>query len=241
MESAEDNAVPWEALPRGRLNYYLQLSQQDEKKALQLHEWNTQLSESLYVPLQAFEITLRNILDIPISEHHEKQFGTKAWYESQPGRADYLKQWCHTLGKHGCTEQEWSQIEKAKRNLRDRRRQLTHNNFIASTSFGLWVRFLSKHYDEMWKHVLALAPVFQGQSLRREELWRVADQAKRARNATAHYEPVIEKGKPDDFGLDEFHGQLVHYLQLFSPRTSAWVLRNSRFSAVWQRRPSWWS
>src|ERR1700743_3819768 len=105
MESAEDNAVPWEALPRGRLNYYLQLSQQDEKKALQLHEWNTQLSESLYVPLQAFEITLRNILDVPISEHHEKQFGTKAWYESQPGRADHLKQWCQTLGKHGCTEQ----------------------------------------------------------------------------------------------------------------------------------------
>jgi hypothetical protein len=122
-----------------------------------------------------------------------------------------------------------AQIDKAKRNLKDRRKQLTHNNFIASTSFGLRVRFLSKHYDEMWKRVLA--PVFQGHSLRREELWRVADQAKRARNATAHYEPVIEKGKPDDFQLDEFHGQLVHYLQLFSPRTSAWVSRNSRFTA----------
>src|SRR5437660_8724258 len=70
----------WRALERtlskGRLTYYLDLveqktGQKDEKqKAFELHGWNTLLSESLYMPLQGFEITLRNVMDECIPAHY---------------------------------------------------------------------------------------------------------------------------------------------------------------------------
>ena len=48
------------ALSKPRLTKYLQHTNGGEREALLLYHWNSQLSQALYLPLQSWEIVLRN-------------------------------------------------------------------------------------------------------------------------------------------------------------------------------------
>src|SRR5436305_37393 len=49
-----------ETISKPRLSRYLQESSGDVRHALLLYHWNSQLSQALYLPLQSWEISLRN-------------------------------------------------------------------------------------------------------------------------------------------------------------------------------------
>ena len=49
-------------ITKERLETYLINAKNSGSRAVDLYEWNTRISESLYTPLSYFEITLRNIV-----------------------------------------------------------------------------------------------------------------------------------------------------------------------------------
>jgi Abi-like protein len=242
MKPAKFDPQLWKALhktfSRGRLNYYLGRTEQNPERAFWLLQWNTLLSESLYVPLQAFEIALRNALDEQIRAYHLEKYKTEAWYGNGDETLKWLKQWCNQPSHdENCTENERRAVKLAKKYLTERRPfpiPVTHANFVASTSFGLWVSFLSRHYTDLWNK--ALHKAFRKPPAR-EFLWSVASQANRVRNRVAHYEPVVVK---DNFALDELHKHLLYFLGLLCPETAGWIRVNSRFQEVWEIKEPWW-
>jgi hypothetical protein len=67
-------------ITKERLTRYLAATRQDVSRALELYEYNVQLSEVLYGPLHGLEVTVRN------AEHHalSASFGTPTWYDAAP-------------------------------------------------------------------------------------------------------------------------------------------------------------
>lgn len=234
----------WEALRQtfseGRQKYYLDRALQSAKGAFELHQWNTELSESLYVPLQAFEIALRNRLDRAMTKHYTDNHIECEWYE------DVLEQWrdrwCATPAKRKeedhCYRRIGKMISEAKRNAqRDiKRRQEAlpvtftetgfRDVFIAATEFGLWVHLLDKHLEKLWNGVLSEA---FPQGTDRHQLYEFANRVRRLRNRVTHYEPVFEEP------LLELHQKMLAYIHSWSDETGKWVSKTSRFEEVWKK------
>lgn len=237
----------WAALrhtfSEGRQKYYLDRAWEDAKGAFELHQWNTQLSESLYVVLQGFQIVLRNRLDREITKYYKGRFGETKSYEDRDV-AEWRKLWCFTLNpgeKDTCTD-VWSQIRQAKKKLKDdevKKPATTtfkepgpHDNFVAAANFGLWVQLLHEQYgNTLWSGVLRKA--FPN-STDRDHLYRVADRARDVRNSIMHYEPIFEKHLP------ELHEKILEYMHSWCPETADMVARMSRFKDVWDDSPNCW-
>jgi hypothetical protein len=242
----------WSALERtlskGRLTYYLDLVEEKmgraggtedlkRQRAFELHHWNTKLSESLYLPLQVFEITLRNRIDGSISAYHKKHFGTREWYQD----ARWPSTWCTATDRNGKPYVNRT-IDAIERALHDSqktkwlRHSTAHSHFVAATMLGFWVDFLSPEYEHLWTEILQSA-FWQGAN--RVELHRLARQTNDIRNRMAHYEPIIVKRK-NDLELDQLHEKILRYIKALCEETSDWVRRTSSFETAWDTRPHWW-
>jgi hypothetical protein len=235
----------WAALQRtfsqGRQQYYLNRASHDCRRAFELHEWNTRLSESLYAPLQAFQIVLRNSLDTKITEWHKKDGIAEEWYDSAV--ADWRTRWCPTPLERGDTCVDLSShVKQAKKKLKeDQGRNAAgttfqepepHDNFVAAANFGLWVVLLHEHYaSTLWKKVLCHG---FPDSTNRRELYDFAGKTRDVRNSVMHYEPVFEKGLP------ELHDGILRHLGSWCPKTADLVAKTSHFKRVWAAPPSWW-
>lgn len=63
-----------------RLRRYLRATGRDMAKALQLYEYNVQLSEVLYGLLHGLEVAVRNAEHFALTA----SYGTPAWYDAAP-------------------------------------------------------------------------------------------------------------------------------------------------------------
>ena len=227
----------WSALERtlskGRLTYYQDLVEQktgerrEKPKAFALHWWNTQLSESLYLPLQVFEITLRNAMDERISASYAREAGTTEWYRDK----EWLKTWLVARDRGGI-----GRAEHDSRKMNWLTNSTPHDHFIAATMLGLWVNLLGPEYELFGEKVLKNA---LGGSAGRGRLYKLARQSNDIRNRVAHYEPVITKA-PEDLELDRLHEEILDFIKCVCPETSNWVRQSHEFEKVWKAKPAWW-
>jgi len=75
-----------------RLKAYLAKAAYDRTEALELYLWNTALSQALYGPLQALEISLRNVLNRELCSKYGLEWYKKykAYFvPDKSGRAPY--------------------------------------------------------------------------------------------------------------------------------------------------------
>jgi hypothetical protein len=240
MPPSEYSPSLWTALERtlskGRLIYYRDLarekthpkSEEDEKQdAFQLLIWNTQLSESLYLPLQVFEITLRNRMDTRISACYTQQAGTTEWYKD----AAWLKTWFAADDRGDIT----AAFKSGKTDRLDH--STDHDHSIAATTLGFWVNLLNRKYGRFWSEVLEKA-FWPG--VNRDALYKLASKCNYIRNQMAHYEPVINKRRPLE--LVQLHKDILHFISRACPQTGNWVRENSqgRFDNAWKAKPGCW-
>lgn len=216
-----------QAFSDGRLSYYEKLANGSRERAFDLHQWNTRLCETLHTPLQAFEIVLRNTIDAKLTQ----SYGRRDWYAD----TKWLRRWCDD---EECAQKTEDDIQAAIRSAR-KDGPLSHDNFIAATSLGLWVRFLDDGYSRLWEQVLRAA--FSG-APERKRLWRNADLARRVRNRVAHYQPVVGKERGADMSLDKLRAAIIESIRLVSPAIADWVaVSSASFCHAWTARPQWWN
>jgi hypothetical protein len=238
MQTSEYTPSLWKALEgmlsKGRLSYYLDLVEQKtnrqigkedkRQRAFELLLWNTHLSESLYLPLQVFEITLRNTLDASISKHAGAD-----WYRNMA----WLQSWCQPKALRDIDKA----LDDGSKTPR-LRSSTNHNHFIAGTTLGFWVNFLSPRYQRLWEHVLKN----DWQGADRDQLFKVARHANDIRNRISHYEPVMIKRFTRDMELDQLHEEILLLVGRVCQETGNWVRKNSRrrFDVAWTEKPHWW-
>ena len=114
-----------------RLKAYITKTKGDQTKALELYLWNTALSESLYGPLQALEVSLRNALNRELCAKYGPD-----WYK---------------MTKPTLFENQANRLAEAIEQF-DKSRPITVSDVVATVSFGFWTDILYfELYDELWR------------------------------------------------------------------------------------------
>ena len=156
---------------KARLSRYLTASSQDLTQAVQLYEYNVQLSEALYGILHGLEVTVRN------AAHHalSASYGVSAWYD------------------HASFTPYWSGVLKDAKN-KVGGGKAAPGKVVAELTFGFWVDLCSKrNHNNLWVH-RKLSAAFPNAALSRDQIHqRLKIQA--LRNRISHHEPVLTSSK----------------------------------------------
>ena len=111
-------------ITKERLTRYLGATEQDVSRALELYEYNVQLSQVLYGLLHVLEVTVRN------AEHHAltASYGTPTWYDITPLSPYWKDRLSNAKAKPGVAG--------------------TPGKVVAELTFGFWID-LRKHSNHM--------------------------------------------------------------------------------------------
>jgi len=207
-----------ETLSPARFARYLNAASGDETMAVELYAWNSKLSQSLYFPLQAWEIALRNRLNRFLCW----KFGQSWPYE----RDRALRQ---------MTRSEVRRLEEAIDRQRQKRK--THNvptdAVVADLSAGFWVALLTKSYDVPFTWRYNLPRVFpHGGRLSRSDAATMCDSLLDLRNRIAHHEPIFHLALPDK------RSELDVLLLAMCTGTYEFTAQSCDFASVWAEKPS---
>jgi hypothetical protein len=211
----------------GRLELYENLAKKAGKTelqhALQLYCWNTSLSQALYWPLHAFEITLRNAMADAIWEAHGDD-----WFEDIAS---------FSSSRRTFDSDEVKRVIKAKEKLDRDGIPYTHDNIVAAISLGFWTGLLKGEYKaQLWD------PLFSQflQMIDLKEAFEKTHQIKSLRNNIAHYEPIIVfLPRNNHRELYKDYKVILKLIRWICPDTAQWVEYHSaaNFLATWNSCP----
>lgn len=140
-----------QALSLERFGRYLDWAGGGRQRAIELYTLNTQISESLYVPLQTLEVALRNRVHSVMQE-------------------EYGEGWFHDEGMlQGSVQLE--QVTKAIEDIEGEGKEATPGRIVAALTFSFWTAMVGKEYEDLWQATLnAIAKKENGKGLRRKDL-----------------------------------------------------------------------
>lgn len=197
-----------QALSLERFSRYVTWAGGDRDQALALYTLNTRLSEALYAPLQALELSLRNRVHVVMTEAHGER-----WFE-----VDDLLQAPH----------QREQVADAVAELVKDGKDPTAGRVVAALTFSFWTAMVSPVYENLWRTTLngiAIRP--DGKRLSRKQLSRPLTPIRVLRNRVAHHEPVLH------WSLPKHHGQILEITKWLSPAVAEWLATIDRFAATY--------
>jgi hypothetical protein len=177
-------------------SYFLFAPKNLETRAVIPYDWIQALSSMLFVPLQYFEITLRNRIHETLSQHY-RHAGSKI---KLPGKAEDWLLWMPANKK--ISQDVMLAIKRAKQDIDSR--QVVAGDIISRLYLGTWVRILEEYPDvnspyHFWSHAKArLFPNLPGGHTRHLIFDELKD-INTLRNRLFHYEPVWNYDKIPDF------------------------------------------
>ena len=206
-----------ETVSKPRLSKYLQQTDGNDREALLLYHWNSQLSQALYLPLQSWEISLRNKMNTFLSW----KYGSK-WPHDQRALRVLTKSETDKLSKtiHYQTQ--------------NRKSPPTTDQIVAGLSVGFWVSLLSKSYDIpfAWRYNLSSRVFKNDATLTRADAWARCDRLLDLRNRVAHHEPIFH------LPLLDRRVDLESMLNGLCAGTQAYMASACSFADIWAARPA---
>lgn len=178
--------------------------------------WNTELSEALYLCLQAFEVALRNSIHIALSH----RFKTEFWFDQ-----GVLLDW------------QEETLQEARDQLTTYNKPHEPGRIVAELPFGFWSSMFNSPYEPIWyaDGAVLLDTVFPNlpRSLRKRKLIsRRIERIRRLRNRVFHYEPVWNKTD-----LQDRHHQIDEALTWISTEMRDVMALSDRFDSVYSDKP----
>jgi hypothetical protein len=196
-----------QALSLERFGRYVAWAEGDRARALELYTLNTQISESLYTPLQMLEVALRNRIHTVMTEtRHEN------WFQDE----GCLLGW------------QSEQVAQAIDGIREEGKDPIPGRIVAALMFGFWTAMFGTDYEELWRTTLQrIGSRPDGKGLNRKHFSGPLTPIRILRNRIAHHEPVI------DWNLPKHHGKIIELTGWLSPAAAEWCAAHSRFLAVY--------
>lgn len=190
-----------------RFERYLEWSNGDRSRAIELYTLNTKLSESLYLPLQTLEIALRNRIHAVMSHR-------------------FSEDWLHSH-RVSLTATQMEQVSRALADIRREGKTPTAGRTVAALTFGFWTAMLGSAHETLWQQTLhPIAQRENGKGLRRKDLSGPLKPIRDLRNRIAHHEPILQ------WHLPTHYGRMLQLMGWLSPTAAAWCRQNSRFEEV---------
>jgi len=200
-----------------RFGTYLSATKGDEIEAIKLYQWNSKVSQSLYIYLQAWEVTLRNKVN---------EFLTWKYKETWP--YDHIR-----AVRNFKSDDQRRLAETITRQERDRRiKPVATSVIVADLSAGFWVSQISARYGVTYSWRYNIQRVFQHEpSLTQPDAWDICNDLLTLRNRVAHHEPLFH------LPLQVRRDQLKRIVSAMCPATSAFAEATCNFSNVLGERP----
>lgn len=198
------------ALSLERFGRYVKWASGDKNRALELYTLNTKLSESLYVPLQALELALRNRIHNVMKERYADR-----WFECE----EFVME-----------SRQRKQVEDAKSDLEREKpgSSAICSKVVAALTFSFWTSMVGHDYETLWRTTLhKIATGTDGSPLPRKALSGPLTKIRLLRNRIAHHEPILYWTLPRHFDIAM---KLTAYL---SPPVATWCDSVQKFKAVY--------
>lgn len=200
-----------------RFATYKRLACNDDLHAIKLYKWNSELSQSLWASVQAWEICLRNKLNnflrwkfVP-SWHYDEQRAIRQLRLNERRKLQDARE-----------RQEQSRSTKS----------ASLGAVVADLSPGFWVSLLGPSYNIPFVWRTNLKRVFPiNPQIERKEAWEMCNGLLDLRNRIAHHEPILK------LPLDARHAALAKMVSAMCPGTAAYVRASCGFQSVWTNRP----
>jgi hypothetical protein len=181
------------------------------------YQWNAEISENFYGPLQVLEVVLRNSFERAISlKIKDSQWLTK------------IPEWLRS------SEQE--AIRKAHQFLLDRNRPTTQARVIQEMSFGFWTSLLNGKYETLFHSIGAEAFPGMPRPIRTRSVASIRFESIRSlRNRIFHFRRIWHRPN-----LEQDHSDILEAISWCNPDARRLLLSSatvSRFLEMLARRP----
>jgi hypothetical protein len=160
----------------------------------------SEIAAALWVHIQAFETTLRNLVYTAIRRDTSEIF----WWEI-PGLLH---------------ESELSYVQRSIERMLQNRVKISAQSIVDNLSLSFWIKLLGKRYHEtIWLKIIGYLPVYPG---RREDFYNKAREIRNLRNSIAHHGPIMRRNLIRD------HAYLGELTAILDPELAREVEKRSR-------------
>lgn len=173
-------------LSEPRFATYLQHCGNDRNRALELYQWNLELSSAFIVPLHLLEVSLRNaVVECLVTVH------TLNW----PWNQGFIRRLPNPPKGYSPTRDLQSV---------SRMQNPTMGKVVAELKFVFWEKmFTARHDKRLWnqriKAVFPNAPAALTPSQIRSKIYDDVFIIREMRNRIAHHEPIFSRNNQDDY------------------------------------------
>jgi len=205
------------SISEARFARYLKSANDNVILGIQIYYWNALLSQSMYLPLQTWEITLRNKLN----QFLIWKYNAKWPYDARALRA--------------FTKNDNKRLSDTKLRLGSSYpgAQVPTDAIVADLSAGFWVSLLTKSYDVPFVWRFTIRRVFPHEvALDRETASSICDRLLDLRNRVAHHEPVL------DLDLPMLRTNMTRITEGMCSASHAYAQTACTFQAIWGARPA---
>jgi hypothetical protein len=207
-----------------RLRHYLTECGGDRDLAMQLYDWNTELSAAFWESFAHLEVALRNAIDRQMSARHAAKGRTGHWI------FDDARELGRDRGRGSRRHAyPYADIDTAIGRVRKNGMPLDSGQVISEISFGFWHQMVSKSQMFLWPDLVGAFPYMKG---RNQMLVSAKVESLRAlRNRIGHHHRIWATDLPTKFS--ELH-TLAGYMD---PALGTWIKTTSRVPALLAKRP----
>ncbi len=204
---------------KARIDRYLASCEGNLEKALQLYVWNAQISQAFYLPIQVWEVCLRNQMNRFLC----RQFSDGAWPYNELKAVRRLK----------ATDRD--RVMDARKRQEDACKvsQASTDAIVADLTAGFWVSMLATSYSARfaWRyqltHVFPNAPTKWRDPNAKTPQWNhnaahaPCERLLTLRNRISHHEPIfaLDLARAYDDAVTTIHamsGAAANYLSAYS-------------------------
>ncbi len=206
------------AISKPRLTKYLHHAEGNERNALLLYHWNSQLSQALYLPLQSWEIVLRNRLN----SFFIYKYSNPRWHTDARALRNFNRNDRRRLDET---------VERLSRDLAPA--VPTTDQVVADLSAGFWVSQFGTDYGAQygWANNIKFRVFTNDHTITRLIADKKCNDLLDLRNRVAHHEPIFH------LPLDLLRQDLDLLLSGMCGVTANYMASACSFKAIWNAMP----
>lgn len=203
-----------QCISQARIETYLKCVGHKKGKALELYIWNAKICESFYLPIQAVEITIKNL----INETLIKLYGDN-WWDSRK----FIQI---------CDREKDKNLKAVFERLINRNQIVSNDNVVSDLTFGFWASLLDsslnphiwgKEFENTFKHSKG--------KFDRKMLGANIKRIVKIRNRIFHHEPLINED------ISAHYRTIFQTLYWLNPIKAEWIKSNCNTMKLMRQKP----
>lgn len=213
MQTSPESIRGW--FSQERMRPYLREANDDHEIALELYQWNAELSAACFELMAHLEVLIRNAIDDRLHKYMNETTRGIPWF-------------LMPISKGEAQTKISASIVSTRERLRAQNKEI-RAQIIANLSFGFWTNLLGTQHEQLWRD--ALHSSFPLSSGKRKDVAAALNNLRLFRNRLAHPDSLLAVDVP--FQLRK----MLLVAGWIDAAASDWLHGIERVSETYSRRP----